>query len=101
MKNITKENWADTAEKGLVLVEFGATWCAPCRAMEPILAKLQDEIPHVEVLKVDIDADQELAEEWGVMSVPTMILLKDGETLWKDTGAKPLGALVAKIAPHV
>lgn len=62
-----------------VLVDFYATWCSPCKMMSPILENIAEENTHVKVVKVDIDKNQDLAMQYNVMSIPTMIIFKNGE----------------------
>ncbi len=62
-----------------VLVDFYATWCGPCKMMSPILENIAEENTHVKVVKVDIDKNQDLAMQYNVMSIPTMIIFKNGE----------------------
>ena len=77
-----------------VLVDFWAEWCGPCHAVEPVLNKIVEERPdELRLVKVNIDEEQELAQRYGVMSIPTMILFKDGEPTGMVIGAQPKGAI--------
>ena len=71
---------------GKVLVDFYADWCAPCRMMEPAVEEVADE--GVQVVKVDIDENQKAASAYGVRSVPTLVVFKDGEPVRRAVGAK-------------
>jgi len=73
-----------------VLVEFGAPWCGPCKLLEPILVEMAgDYLDRVEFLTVDVDQSPELAMQYGVMGVPTVILFRDGQLIARMTGYKP------------
>jgi thioredoxin 1 len=77
-----------------VLVDFWAEWCGPCHAVAPVLEKIVEERPdELKLVKVNIDDEQELANRYGVMSIPTMILFKDGEPAAAVIGAQPKGAI--------
>src|SRR2546425_10083533 len=77
-----------------VLVDFWAEWCGPCHAVSPILEKIVAEREsELKLVKVNIDEEQELAIRYGVQSIPTMILFKDGEPAAAAIGAQPKGAL--------
>jgi thioredoxin 1 len=77
-----------------VLVDFWAEWCGPCHAVSPILEKIVAERDdELKLVKVNIDEEQELAIRYGVQSIPTMILFKDGEPAAAAIGAQPKGAL--------
>src|SRR6266513_2886531 len=77
-----------------VLVDFWAEWCGPCHAVAPVLDKIVEERPdELKLVKVNIDEEQELAQRYGVMSIPTMILFKDGEPSAAVIGAQPKGAI--------
>lgn len=86
--------------KGVVLVDFFATWCGPCKALSPILDELAEKLPEVKIVKVDIDADSELASEYRVMSVPTMKIFKDGALMESMVGGRPLDELKAKLEAY-
>lgn len=82
----------------LTLVDFFATWCGPCRIQSPILDKLKARMgTDVEVLKVDIDKCGEIAAEYHIQSVPTLMLFKDEKLLWRTSGVKQLDFLEAKV----
>jgi thioredoxin len=77
-----------------VLVDFWAEWCGPCHAVAPVLDKIVEERPdELKLVKVNIDEEQELAQRYGVMSIPTMILFKDGEPSAAVIGAQPKSAI--------
>ncbi len=77
-----------------VLVDFWAEWCGPCHAVAPVLDKIVEEHPgELKLVKVNIDDEQELAQRYGVMSIPTVILFKDGEPSAAVIGAQPKGAI--------
>ena len=88
MLNITKENFNEEVlnSKGLVLVDFWATWCGPCRALGPILEDFANEYTNVKVGKINVDEQPKLASQFRVMSIPTLLLFKDGEVVKKSVG---------------
>ncbi len=90
MKNITKDNFNSEIENGVVLVDFYADWCGPCKMISPILADLAKELDgEASIVKVDVDAESELAQRFDVMSIPTLILFKDGKPVGRKTGFFP------------
>ncbi|XP_043713346.1 thioredoxin H-type-like [Telopea speciosissima] len=89
----TVEAWNEQLQKGneskkLVVVDFTASWCGPCRLISPILAELAKKLPNVIFLKVDVDELKTVATEWAVEAMPTLIFLKEGKTVDKIVGAK-------------
>lgn len=83
------------------LVDFFATWCGPCRMQAPILEDVKQRVgDKANILKVDIDANQELAARYGVRSVPTLIMFKNGEAVWRAVGVQQASLLEEKIKDH-
>jgi thioredoxin 1 len=82
MKEINSETFDDGVKEGLVLVDFYASWCGPCRMLSPIL----EEITDAEVVKVDTDDSPQLAVKYGVSALPTLILFKDGVEAGRRVG---------------
>lgn len=87
MEIITEKEFENKTKKGVVLVDFFATWCGPCKMMSPILESVQEEFGEkVSIFKVDVDNDEKLARSFGIMSIPTMILFVDGQKKEKHVG---------------
>ena len=76
-----------------VLVDFYADWCGPCKMMGPVVEEISGELDDVKVCKINIDEEMEVAQRYGVMSIPTFIAFKNGEMTGKQVGAVPKGAL--------
>ncbi|MDW8396478.1 MAG: thioredoxin [Anaerolineae bacterium] len=88
--------------KGLVLVDFWAEWCGPCKMIAPIVEQIaQENDGKLVVGKLDVDANTATAMKYGVMSIPTLILFKDGEPVERMVGMQPKERLMAKIRPHM
>ena len=77
-------------EKGTVLVDFFADWCGPCKMMAPVLEELQGKHGDVKVCKVNVDKNSDLAAKYGVMSIPTLLVFKDGGLVNQSVGYMPL-----------
>ena len=102
MKNITKADWeSDVINGGLVLVDFWAEWCNPCKLMMPVLEQLENEVALLSVVKVNGDTEVDLMTEFKIQGIPTMLLYKDGELVWSLTGARPFASMVEKIYPYL
>ena len=89
--NITKENFDKEVmqTEGTVLIDFWAAWCGPCRMIAPAVEKISEEHPEVKVCKINIDDEQELAIRHGVMSIPTLMVVKNGEIVNTAVGLRP------------
>lgn len=86
------------SEKRPTLVDFFATWCGPCKMQAPILEQVKAEVGDTaNIIKIDIDKNQELAAQFRIQSVPTLILFKEGEAMWRGYGLHQKDQLVAKI----
>lgn len=94
MKNVNSSNFDEIVNSsGLVLVDFSATWCGPCKRQTPILEQFSKENPEVKVLEIDTDESPEIAQRYSVKSVPTLLLFKDGTKVEAKVGLTTLGTL--------
>jgi len=85
-----------------VLVDFWATWCAPCRMLAPVIDKIADQYDgKLAVVKVDVDEQQELSIRYGIQSIPTVILFKEGKVASKEIGVKPLNSFTKLIDSQI
>ena len=85
-----------------VLVDFWAAWCGPCRAIAPTVDQMAVEYSgKLKVVKVDVDANQEVSNRYGILSIPALVLFKNGQVVEKLVGALPKPVVVSKIQPHL
>lgn len=99
--NVTDQNFTGETSKGLVLADFWAPWCGPCKMIAPLLEEIDSEMEEkVQIVKLDVDENQETAGKFGVMSIPTLLLFKDGEVVDQVIGFQPKEALVDLINKH-
>ena len=86
----------------LTLVDFFATWCAPCKMMHPVLEQLKDEMGEsLRIIKVDVDKNEKLSENYRIQSVPTLILFRGGEAVWRQSGAMRLSDLKGVVSSYL
>ena len=103
VKTITDATFEAETKEGLVLIDFWATWCGPCRMQAPILEKLSQELSEDElkILKMDVDENPETARAFGIMSIPTLLFKKDGQVVKQVAGvhtADQIKAIVAELS---
>ena len=98
--NITDATFKEEINEGLVLVDFWATWCGPCRMQAPILEQLGEELDESElkICKLDVDENPETPQAFGVMSIPTLIFFKDGQMVKQVVGVQTKAQLKAVVA---
>ena len=94
--NINKNNFQNEimdSEK-TVLLDFWASWCAPCRMVVPIIEEIAGERPDIKVGKINVDEQPELASEFSIMSIPTLVVMKNGKIVQQVSGARPKNAIL-------
>ena len=75
--------------EGKVLVDFWAVWCGPCQMLLPVIEELSNEVTDAKICKINVDEESSLAEKYGVMSIPTLVVVKDGRTVSTSVGVQP------------
>ncbi|WP_373233224.1 thioredoxin [Cohnella sp.] len=99
---VTKDNFTENVAQGVSLLDFWAPWCGPCKMQLPIVEELSEELKgQATIAKVNVDEEPELASQFGVMSIPTLILFKDGQPVDKLVGLQSKDSLKNKIQSHM
>jgi len=99
---LTTDNFKDETASGVVMVDFWATWCMPCKAMAPVIEEIAEQIKgKVKVGKVDIDANGQLANQFAIQAIPTIIIFKDGQAVETLVGIQSKAALVNALSKYV
>ena len=95
VKHICQDSFNEEVlnSKGVVVVDFFATWCAPCKMLAPVLEELQSEMSEVSIVKIDVDESPEIANKYGVQSIPTIKIFKDGADVVTKVGFMPKDSL--------
>ncbi len=97
--HITKDNFSKEVMKTekVVLLDFWATWCGPCQMIAPVLDEIAEECPDVTVGKIDVDKEQDLAMSFGITSIPTLIVIKNGKAVDKAIGMRAKNQILEMI----
>ncbi len=100
---VTKDNFqAEVLDSDKpVLVDFWAVWCGPCRMVAPVVEQIAEENDDLKVCKVDVDEEGALAQQFGIMSIPSLLVFKGGELVERTVGVQPKDAILALVKKHV
>ena len=97
VQKLNQNNFNNAIANGTALVDFYADWCGPCRMVSPIVDEIAEERSDITVGKVNVDDENALAMKYGVMSIPTLIVFKDGQEKARIVGARPKAAILAEL----
>jgi thioredoxin 1 len=98
--NVTKQTFKQEVmdSKVPVLIDFWASWCGPCRMIAPVIEELSSEVKNAKICKVNVDEEPEIAQQFGVMSIPTLAVVQDGKVVNKMVGARPKSEILKMLA---
>ena len=99
MEIITNVQFDEVVSKGVVVIDFFANWCGPCKMSAPVLEEVAQELPTVTFAKVDVDQDPSLAGRYGIQSIPHLILFKDGQAVDQISGFVGKDVILEKLNP--
>ena len=102
VKILTDENFDSTIKSGVTLVDFWAAWCGPCKVVGPIVDEVADEMgDEANICKLNVDQNQKTAKKYGIQSIPTLLIFKDGNPVQKLVGVKPKHAMIKSIRSYL
>ncbi len=97
--SLNKDNYNDEVlySDKPVLIDFWASWCGPCKMLSPTVEELSDEVDDVKICKVNVDEERELSREYGIMSIPTLVFIKEGKVVSSSVGVRPKAEILKMI----
>ncbi|GEK60141.1 MULTISPECIES: thioredoxin [Marinococcus] len=100
--HVSDQDFSQQISEGVVLTDFWAPWCGPCKMIAPVLEEINEEIgDNVKIAKLNVDENQETAGKYGVMSIPTLMIFKDGEMVEQIVGFQPKDQLQGLLEKHM
>lgn len=98
---LTDENFEEIVKEGIILVDFWADWCGPCKMIAPSLEQISEEMSEVKIGKLNVDENARMTMKYGILSLPSLFILKDGEVVDKIIGGVPKNIIVNTLKKHI